>query len=118
MAAVRAEAQEAISDEGRVAFALKRAWCEVAGQQEEKSHEVGLVGGAEHGEEQAGGGFGGGEFAPEPAAGGAVGDGGVVQDDEGGHDRAQAVYVEITRGGDDGSACLGNGLNGLVGHGE
>ena len=51
--------------------------------------------GAEEREQQAGGRAGGMEFVIKPAACRAVGDGGVMQDDEGGHDTAQAIDVEV-----------------------
>src|ERR1035438_2130666 len=90
-----AEANEAVEDELAIAFAIQGRGCEIAGQQEKESHEVGLVSGAEKNEQNTGRRAGGLDFTPEPAADGSVGDGGVMQDDQDGHHGAEAIDVKV-----------------------
>jgi len=90
-----AKTNEAVEDELAVAFAIQGRGCEIAGQEEEEAHKVGLVRGAEENEQNAGRRAGGLDFAPEPAADGSIGDGGVMQDDQDGHHGAEAVDVEV-----------------------
>ena len=91
-----AKTREAVAEKCCVALALERWRCEIAGEQKEETHEVGLLRGAEERQEQAGGRARGMEFVIEPAACRAIGDCSVMQDDERGHDTAQAIDVEVT----------------------
>jgi hypothetical protein len=94
-----AEAREAVGYELAVAFALKRTGREVSGEKEEEAHEVSLIGCDEESEQDARRFIGDMQFVVEPTARGAVGNRSVVEEDERGHERAEAVDVEVARRG-------------------
>jgi len=91
----QAQAQEAIGNEARVALSLKGMGREVAGEEKEEAHEIGLIRGHKKSEKKAGELCRRIQLVVEPAAGCAIGDGGMVQDHQNGHDRPQAIDVEI-----------------------
>jgi hypothetical protein len=97
-----AESRKAVAYELPVAFALNRTGREVSGEKKEKPHEVCLIGGDEQREQDAREFARYVEFVVEPAARCAIGDRCVMEENEGRHDGAEAVYVEVARRGTDG----------------
>jgi len=64
----QAEPEESVADEASIALALQRSRREIAGQQEQEAHVIGLIGRTERGEQQAGERTGGLAFVVKPAA--------------------------------------------------
>jgi hypothetical protein len=91
----QSESQKPVTQKAVVALALQRVGCEIAGQQKEEAHEIGLIGRGKQRENFTGECAGGTQFVVKPTARGSVGDRRVVQDDQSDHHTAQTVDVEV-----------------------